>query len=160
FPPGIADKINAPLLRLLVGDITKLGLKKSKYGPLEQIEKQRKIPLLDIGTIKLIRDGFIKVYGDIVRIEGNTVYFEDNQQQHFDAMILATGYQHHLESFLDPAYIKTDDLNKPVTKQSHFGRDGLYFCGFYLSPRGMLREIGIESRKIARDIAREEKRRP
>ncbi len=51
FPSRIADKINAPLIRILVGDITKLGLKKSGYGPREQIEKQKRIPLLDIGTI-------------------------------------------------------------------------------------------------------------
>ncbi|MEJ0101359.1 MAG: hypothetical protein WDO19_01870 [Bacteroidota bacterium] len=35
-----------------------------------------------------------------------------------------------------------------------FGKDGIYFCGFYLSPMGMLREIGIEAKKIAKDIAR------
>jgi indole-3-pyruvate monooxygenase len=153
FSSRVADKINAPLLRLLVGDITKLGLKKSKYGPLEQIEKQQKIPLLDIGTIKLIRQGHIKVYGNIVKIEGNTIYFEDNRQQHFDAIILATGYHHNLESFLHPSHINTRELNKPASKQCGFGKDGIYFCGFYLSSMGMLREIGIEAMKIAKDIA-------
>ncbi|MEJ0101358.1 MAG: hypothetical protein WDO19_01865 [Bacteroidota bacterium] len=61
FPAKVADKINAPLIRMLVGDITKLGLKKSPYGPLEQIKKQKRIPLLDTGTIKLIKQGHIKV---------------------------------------------------------------------------------------------------
>lgn len=153
FPPRVADKINAPLIRILVGDITKLGLKRSKYGPREQIEKQKRIPLLDIGTIKLIKQGHIKVYGDIVRIEGNSIYFEDNKQQHFDAIILATGYQHNLESFLNLSSDRIDDLNNVVSKQSWFGKDGLYFCGFYVSPMGMLREIGIEAAKIAKDIA-------
>ena len=51
FPPKLADKINAPLIRMLVGDIKKLGLRKSTYGPREQIEKQKRIPLLDIGTM-------------------------------------------------------------------------------------------------------------
>ncbi|MDP9229089.1 MAG: NAD(P)/FAD-dependent oxidoreductase, partial [Bacteroidota bacterium] len=44
FSSRVADKINAPLIKMLVGDITKLGLKKSKYGPREQIEKQKRIP--------------------------------------------------------------------------------------------------------------------
>lgn len=153
LPAKMADKINAPLIRMLVGDIRKLGLRKSKYGPREQIEKQKRIPLLDIGTIKLIRQGHIKVYGDIVKIEGNSIYFEDNRQGDFDAIILATGYRHNLESFLNPAYNRMDDLNKPISKQSWFGKDGLYFCGFYVSPMGMLREIGTEARKIAKDIA-------
>jgi lysine/ornithine N-monooxygenase len=153
LPARVADKINAPLLKMLVGDITKLGLRKSIYGPREQIEKQKRIPLLDIGTIKLIREGHIKVYGDIMRIEGNTIYFEDNRQQNFGAIILATGYRHNLESFLDIDSEHRNDLGKATGKQTAFGKDGLYFCGFYVSPMGMLREIGIEARKIAKDIA-------
>ena len=81
FPARVADKLNAPLIRMLVGDLIRLGLRKSKIGPREQIEKQKRIPLLDVGTIKLIKQGYIKVYGDILNIEGNTVYFENNQQQ-------------------------------------------------------------------------------
>jgi thioredoxin reductase len=156
LPPRIADKINAPLLKILVGDITKLGLKKSRYGPLEQIQKQHKIPLLDIGTLQLIRHGQIKVYGDIVSIEGNTVHFKDNKQQHFDAIILATGYQHNLESFIKLDNDRLDDLDKAVGKRSAFGQDGLYFCGFYISPTGMLREIALEARKIAADIKKKD----
>jgi hypothetical protein len=30
---------------------------------------------------------------------------------------------------------------------------GLYFCGFYVAPTGMLREIGIEADRIASSIA-------
>ena len=152
LPARMADKINAPLIRMLVGDISKLGLRKSIYGPREQIEKQKRIPLLDIGTIKLIRLGYIKVYGNIARIEGNTIYFEDNRQQNFDAIILATGYRHDLESFLDLDSDQINDLENAASKQRFFGKDGLYFCGFYVSPMGMLREIGIEARKIAKDI--------
>lgn len=152
FPAKVRDKINAPLLKMLVGDITKLGLKKSTCGPLEQIENQGKIPVLDIGTIKLIKQGHLKVYGDIIKIEGNTIYFEDNKMQHADAIILATGYHHNLESFLNLGKGRMDDVNKAANKQSYFGKDGLYFCGFYVSPSGMLHEIGIEANKISKDI--------
>jgi hypothetical protein len=30
---------------------------------------------------------------------------------------------------------------------------GLYFCGYFVSPAGMLREMGIEARRIARHVA-------
>ena len=154
FPAKMRDKINAPLLRILVGDITKIGLKKSPYGPLEQIQKQQKIPLLDIGTIKLIRRGHIMVYGDIIKIADNTIYFENNKQQEVDAIIMATGYEHNLKSFLDLNSERIEDLDKPVRKQSRFGDNDLYFCGFYISPTGMLHEIGIEASKISKDIAK------
>lgn len=157
FPTKVRDKINAPLLKLLVGDITKLGLKKSAYGPLEQIQKQHRIPLVDIGTIKLIKQGHIKVFGDIVNIVGNTIYFEDGKQWNADAIILATGYQHNLESFLNISKDRLDDLNQPVDKQSRFGNDGLYFCGFYVSPTGMLREICADAKRISSDISNKQK---
>jgi len=154
LPARVADKITAPVIKMLVGDITKLGLKKSKYGPREQIEKQKRIPLLDIGTIKLIKEGHITVYGDIVRIEGSTIFFEDKRQNDFDAIILATGYKNNLQHILDLEKDRINDLGNSTSKQSFFGKDGLYLCGFYLSPMGMLREIGIEARKIAKDIAK------
>ena len=156
--PKTADKINAPIINMVVGDISKLGLKKSAYGPREQIEKQKRIPLLDIGTIDLIREGHIKLYGDIKRIEGNTVYFEDGKKQAFDAIICATGYQHNLESFLSINAERMNDLNKEISRQSYFGADGLYFCGFYVSPKGMLHEIGTEASKNAKDIAKKARR--
>jgi len=159
LPAKVRDKINAPLLKLLVGDIRKLGLKKAAYGPLEQIQKYRRIPLLDIGTLKLIRQGHLKVFGDIQRIDGNTIYFEDNKQWEADAIILATGYMHNLEKLLNLSAERFDDLNLPVQKQSCFGKDGLYFCGFYISPTGMLREISKEAGEISKDILKKQKAR-
>ncbi|HWB90887.1 MAG TPA: NAD(P)/FAD-dependent oxidoreductase, partial [Puia sp.] len=52
LPPRLADKLSGPLLRLLIGDITALGLKKMPYGPLEQIRRDLKAPILDIGAIE------------------------------------------------------------------------------------------------------------
>ena len=89
-----------------------------------------------------------------VRIESNTIYFENDRQQNFDAIILATGYRHNLNSILALSGDSLDDMSKAISKQSFFGKDGLYLCGFFLSPMGMLREIGIDARKIARDIAK------
>ena len=97
------------------------------------------------------------MYGDIKRIEGNTVYFEDGKKQTFDAIICATGFQHNLESFLTLSNLRMNDLNKEISKQSYFGADGLYFCGFYVSPKGMLHEIGTEASRNAKDIAKKSK---
>jgi hypothetical protein len=35
---------------------------------------------------------------------------------------------------------------------------GLYFCGMYVSPAGMLREIGIEATRISRHIDKQTRR--
>jgi hypothetical protein len=157
LPPRLADTINAPLMRVLVGDVRKLGLKKGDYGPLEQIQKTKMIPLLDIGTVKLIRQGHIKIYGNIEHIEGNKVYFEGNKSQDFDAIILATGYAHGLEQFVEVDKSRFEDLDTSIDSQRYFGAEGLYFCGFYITAKGMLREIALDAQKIAKHIARQKK---
>ena len=46
-----------------------------------------------------------------------------------------------------------EDLKSPVGKQKYFGKDGLYFCGFRIAPTGQFREIALDAKKIAADIA-------
>ena len=151
LPPKLADTMNKPLMNLLIGNIEKHGLKKLPYGPLEQIAKDHSIPLLDIGTMDLIRKGEVKIYGDIESIKGNLIYFENSSEQ-FDAIIMATGYQKGLEQFIDLSPERIEDLSMKMTKRKYFGKDNLYFCGFYVAPTGMLREIRNESEQIVNAI--------
>jgi hypothetical protein len=50
-----------------------------------------------------------------------------------------------------------EDLKVAIRKQKYFGKDGLYFCGFCISPTGLIYSIGCEARKIAKDIAKKAK---
>jgi len=153
LPSRTADKLNSPLLRLMFGDITKLGLRKMPYGPFEEIEKDGKIPVLDIGAIKHIRKGHIKIYGDIDHIENNTVYFSDGTQKDFDAIVAAIGYYRDYAEIIDVDKSRFEDLKFNINKQKYFGEDGLYFCGFWIGSTGQIREIALDAQKIAKDIA-------
>ena len=62
------------------------------YGPFEEIKKDRNIPVLDIGAVKHIRKGHIKVCGGIDHIEGNTVHFSDGKKNDFDAIVACIGF--------------------------------------------------------------------
>jgi indole-3-pyruvate monooxygenase len=154
LPPRVADSINAPLMRLLFGDITKLGLKKMPYGPFEEIQRDRNIPVLDIGVIKHIRKGHITIYGGIDYIEGKTIYFSEDRQADLDAIIAGIGYYRDYAEIIDVDKTRFEDLKLPVNKQKYFGKDGLYFCGFWIGPTGQIREIASDAQKIAKDIAR------
>ena len=154
LPPRVADSLNAPLMRFLVGDITKLGLKKLPYGPLEQIQKDGKVPVLDIGTLKHIREGHIKIHSGIDYIAGKTVHFADGRSEDFDAIVAAIGYYRDYAEIISTDKSRFDDLKVSTDKQKQFGKDGLYFCGFHVSPTGQIREIANDARKIAKDIAR------
>lgn len=153
FPPRLADKINAPLLRLLFGDITALGLKKKPYGPFEEIKKDRKIPVLDIGVTSHIRKGHINIYGDINHIDSSIVHFSDGQQDKFDVIVAAIGFYSDNAKIIDVDENRFEDLRVSVNKQKYFGKDGLYFCGFWIAPTGQIREIALDAKKIANDIA-------
>ena len=151
IPPRTADQINKPLMNFLIGNIERHGLRKLPYGPLEQIARDHSVPLLDIGTMDLIKRGLLKIYPDISNIEGDKVYFGD-QAQPFDAIIMATGYNNGLEEFISLSSERLADIQLQWSKRKYFGKDGLYFCGYYVSPTGMLREINIESGYIANAI--------
>jgi len=155
--PRLADKINAPFLKFLVGDITKLGLKKMPYGPFEQIARDGNVPVLVIGTLKHIRQGHINVYDNIDHIEGKTVYFDDGKREDFDAIVAAIGYYRDYAEIIDLDKSRFEDLRVSTSRQKYFGKDGLYFCGFWIAPTGQIREIGLDARKIAKDIARKVK---
>ena len=78
FPARVADKINAPLLRFAVGSIEKLGLKRSLKGPLQSIEEDGRVPLIDVGALAAIRDGRIKLRGDIAAFTRDGVDFKQS----------------------------------------------------------------------------------
>ena len=154
LPPKIADWINKPIIHWYIGDLSQYGLKKHPYGPAEQLQKENRVPLLDIGTLKLIKEGHITIYPNIKSIEGKKVAFVDGRVQDFDAIIMATGFHNHVTALLDISDAHLADLKNPIKKQQFFGKDGLYFCGYYLSPNGMLHEIAYEAGVIAKDIGR------
>jgi len=154
LPPQIADGITAPILRLLFGDITELGLKKKPYGPFEEILRDGMSPVLDVGTVKHIRQGHITIYGNIDHIAGKTVCFSGAKQEEFDAIVAAIGYDRNYAEIISVDKSRFDDLKASVPKQKCFGKDNLYFCGFWVGPTGQIREIASDAQIIAADIAR------
>lgn len=151
LPAWLADAINAPIVSALIGDITKYGLKKLPYGPVAQTRKDKQIPLIDIGTIKLIREGHITVHAGIESFSGNRIKFEGGKEAEFDAVILATGYRPKINEFLqEPSALNEEGTPTSTGKESSVA--GLFFCGFYVSPTGMIREAGIEAKNISNII--------
>lgn len=151
LPPALADIAGAPLVALAIGDVRKLGLRKLPYGPNVQIRAHKRIPLLDIGTVGLIRDGNCRVHPGLDRLDGDTVRFVDGTAQRYDAIVLATGYVPAL-GWIDGVDTVLDEDGYPITSGIQSALPGLHFCGFTVSPSGMLREIGIEAHRIAAQL--------
>ncbi|QTE28206.1 flavin-containing monooxygenase [Pengzhenrongella sicca] len=153
LPPAVSDALAAPLVRLTIGDVRDVGLRKLPYGPNTQMARDRHIPLLDIGTMAHLRAGRIGVHPGIARFTPRGVVFTDGAALDVDAVVLATGYRPALEQFLTPWREVCDDDGVPLASGRQTALAGLYFCGQFVSPAGMLREIGIEARRIAALLA-------
>jgi len=111
------------------------------------------VPLLDIGTMEQIKKGHIKVHGDLDRFTEDDVVFSNGSQVTLDAVVLATGYRASIEDFLVGWEAACDGSGTPTVSGAATALQGLHFCGMYVSPAGMLREIGIEATRIATHIS-------
>jgi cation diffusion facilitator CzcD-associated flavoprotein CzcO len=152
LPPRIADAIAWPVVRLAVGDIREAGLRKLPFGPITQIDRYGRVPLLDIGTMREIRAGRIDVHPGIERFTEEGVELVDGTRLAVDAVVLATGFAAKVDDFLDGWEDVCDPQGTPLRSGGE-GDRGLFFCGMWVSPAGMLREIGIEARQIAYAIS-------
>lgn len=149
LPPKLADRLSLPMRDAVVGDLSAYGLRRPDRGPVELLEAEGRVPLVDIGTIALIKQGSVTVFPDISKIETSLVHFADGRSRRFDTLILATGYRTNL-----PSWLESDALNGRGLPKVH-GADtgqGLFFLGFRNPSTGNLREIALEAERIARSI--------
>jgi len=153
LPLRLVDALNGPILGAVIGDLTRYGLRRLPHGPLAQITGDGHIPLIDIGTIRLIKQGRIAVYPGIERFDGPDVMFTDGRKVSFDAAILATGFRPKVDAFLEDAGAALGEDGMPLSSGREAAISGLYFCGYRISPSGMLREIAREAQRISADIA-------
>jgi len=87
LPLWLARPIFAGLLRLLNGNLTRLGLPKPDHRLFESH------PLLNSQLLHHLQHGNITVKPDIDRFEGKTVVFKDGSRQEIDLILCATGYK-------------------------------------------------------------------
>lgn len=153
LPSRLVDKLNAPITNAIIGDLRPYGIRRPAEGPVTQIREQGRVPFIDVGTIRLIKEGHVTVYPNIECFTPTGVMFVDGRQQDIDAIVLATGFKPVVNHWLH-APGALDDQGTPHSSGEVVAGQNLYFCGFYISPTGMLREIAMEAQDISEHIAR------
>lgn len=149
LPNWLYDFIAINIQKITVGDLSKYGLKTPKMSPSEQLRTLGKTPVIDLGTVDLIKKGIVKILPGIQAFKANSVVFENGEEVDFDAVIMATGYHSKVEEFIvDMSHI----LNhlgvpkSPVIPE----RKGLFFIGFGAYAGGILRSINRNSEMIVK----------
>lgn len=66
-----------------------------------------------------------------------------------EQVVSATGYRPSLTDFLSETEGVLDEHGIPMISGGRTAAPGLFFCGLRVAATGMLREIGIEARRIA-----------
>lgn len=156
LPPRLADLLTAPLTRGRFRGLERYGVRMLPYGAFTQMSGHGRIPLIDIGTVKLIKQGHLQVYPAIERFNPDGVVFTNGVERRFDAVVLATGYRSEAAALfkqIDPAAV-FDTRGYPLVSGKETPIRGLYFCGFQIYGTGMLYGIAHEAKAIAASIAK------
>jgi indole-3-pyruvate monooxygenase len=152
LPLGLRDAIAMGSMGLVVGDLSRWGIMRPAVGPNRMIEESGRIPILDIGTIAMIKQGKIRVLPAAQEILPDRVRFADGAQHPFEAIIFATGYTSGLDRLIKGFETIADARGRPNRFGKETGISGLYFVGFKNPPTGALREIALEAPRVARSI--------
>jgi len=153
LPTPLADAISNLAQKFAIGNLEKFGIKTPKIAASAQLRETGKTPVIDLGTVEQIKNGSIKVVGDIERFEKDSIIFKNGHKEDFDAVIMATGYNSKLEEFIPNMTEMQDEYGNP---KSEIGQDefkGLYFLGFdNFKPGGILGAIYEGSELVLRKI--------
>lgn len=84
----------------MLGNLEKHGLRRPPTGPLELKNTAGKTPVLDIGALKKIRSGEIKVVPGIKRFFHGGVELVNGHNFEIESVVLATGYRSNVPSWL------------------------------------------------------------
>ncbi|CAL4979272.1 unnamed protein product [Urochloa decumbens] len=150
-PVNVVDDLLLRISNFVFGDLSRHGIMRPKISPLLLKEKTGRSAVIDVGTIGLIKKGTIKVFGNISKINGNLVEFEDTKENPFDVIVFATGYKSMANAWLKngESMLNNDGLPRKEFPNHWKGANGLYSAG--LARRG-LAGIAIDAKNIANDI--------
>ncbi|KAK3187747.1 hypothetical protein Dsin_027308 [Dipteronia sinensis] len=129
-----------------------LMMKWPTLGPLEVKNTLGKTPVLDIGALKKIRSGKIKIVPGIKRFSQGRVELVNGQILEIDSVVLATGYRSNVPSWLkENEFFSEDGIPKDPFPNGWKGKAGLYAVGF--TRRG-LSGASLDAISVSHDISK------
>jgi putative flavoprotein involved in K+ transport len=161
FPPRLVDRIFQPLQRLTTPDLTQYGLPRSKRGVYARVVEDEVIPIIDVGLIEAVQRGQVEVVRGLAGFDGREVLLDGGDRIEPEVVIVATGYRRGLEPLIGHLGL-VGPKGRPVVHgpKTDPSAPGLHFIGFSNPISGNLREIALDSKRIARAISRDLAKRP
>lgn len=154
LPFGFGDWLGTQIRKVVVGDLSRYGLKTATVSPIKQLRETGKTPVIDLGTVSKIKDGSIQVIPDIDHFVPEGIVCGNGDTYDVDHVLLATGYRAQVEDFLENTDGLLDKYGVPANSIGEGEFEGLYFVGFdNYKLGGILGTIDSDSLTIANHIA-------
>ena len=152
-PERFMDPLTATLRRISVPDLSEHGLPRSA-DPYSTFRRTGTVPILDTGIVDAVRTGRVRVVPATVSVDGPTVHLADGSSSRPDAVVAATGFTTGLEPVVGHLDV-LDQRGVPTVHgaDQHPAARGLHFVGIKAELSGLLREIGLEARRVGRALA-------
>jgi cation diffusion facilitator CzcD-associated flavoprotein CzcO len=133
------------LLRLLNGDLTRLGLPRPDHSILESH------PVINTQILHAVRHGDLEVRADVSEFRGRVVTFADGGYDEVDLIVLATGYIRGVP-FLAPGVLRDDDVSSLFLNVFHRGHENLFILGHFTADGGAYPLLDRQAEMVARVI--------
>lgn len=156
LPAAIGDRMAAWSQRMNFGDLSRHGLPRPPQGVVSSLRERRIGPIIDDGFVDAVKAGKIEIVSALEAFDGEEVVLADGERIKPDAVIAATGYERALEPLVGHlGVIGKHGEPQAINGQTHPNAPGLYFLGYVVTLGGHLRGIRLESKKMARALARQ-----
>ena len=152
-PAWVADPINRFLQKRFVGDLTRYGLPAPRGGVVSQMRATGVTPSIDVGLIAELKAGRVTPVAALERFDGDEAVLADGTRLAPDAVIAATGYTTGLAPIVGHLGV-LDDRGRPLVHGARTRVPGLRFVGLTNPLKGLLFQISLDARAIARAVAR------
>jgi cation diffusion facilitator CzcD-associated flavoprotein CzcO len=143
LPGWLEQRVLERLLKLLLGDLTRLGLPAPDHRLFETH------PVLNSQILHSLAHGDVSVRPDVARFEERTAVFVDGSREEIDLAVFATGYRRALPVL--PAEIHREgDVSELYLHVFHRRQPDLFVVGFFETDAGAFPLIDRQCELLAR----------
>lgn len=153
-PAWLVDPVNRFLQRRVLGDLTRYGLPAAHAGVVAQARATGVTPTIDVGLVQELKAGRVTPVAAVERFDGDAVVLADGERLTPSAVIAATGYTTGLQPVLGHLGV-LDGQGRPLVNGRRPASPGLRFVGLSNPLKGLLFQINLDARAVARDVAKE-----
>ena len=156
LPARLVDPVARLQRRLTIPDLTPYGIPRPEDGLLTRVRRAGEVPLQDVGFVDAVRAGKVRPVAAVAGFERDKVLLADGSALRAAVVIAATGYRRGLEKLVGHLGVLGDD-GLPAVHGGRPAAPGLFFLGYTVSLRGMLRDIAADARRLGPAAGRDQR---